>query len=439
MKTKSGIYYFLILAGVLFSLYRVHMAYQWVDINAADNRPAVQPLFIAPSICTYNTGIFLAHCTSMSDIVPVEDAFPGDLGYTLLSNIATSVKKNLFGKTSALSKESAVKINIWLNWLGVVFLAFAVLIANLKSTSVITLFTGAYFLQGKEISMDYYGSLFGVFCIAIGGVIFFSLANNRNYYKYRILFFLISLFALMSALLLREPLGQIGMVSALFILLVSCVREKARWYHKILKYGIMALMVYSITLAPAALLTARNKIWHIPQGKGHPKHAISHSLLIGLGNPNTPNSWGITRSDVTGVLLVKNIDPSIVYSTKQYYVILRDVYLKMFMEKPLEIMNIYRLNMLRTLGSPTNIMSYYAYIAALFILMLTVSRGLEGRLRIIFIMISGLGVASCLAIMQGVLSHIWYASVAEIGFAVSISALFEIFIENQKIKNVSTI
>lgn len=415
------------------------MAYQWVDINAADNRPAVQPLFIAPSICTYNTGIFLAHCTSRSDIVPVEDAFPGDLGYTLLSNIATSIKKNLFGKPSALSKESAVKINIWLNWLGVVFLALAVLIANLKSTSVITLFTGSYFLQGKEISMDYYGSLFGVFCIAIGGVIFFAMASNRNYYKYRVLFFLISLFALMSALLLREPLGQIGMVSALFILLVTSIREKGKWYRRILKYGIMALMVYSITLAPAALLTARNKIWHVPQGKGHPKHAISHSLLIGLGNPNTPNSWGITRSDVTGVLLVKNIDPNIVYSTKEYYVILWDVYLKMFKEKPMEIINIYRQNMLRTLGAPTNIISYYWYIAILFFLMVAVSRRLEGRLRIIFIMVSGLGVASCLAIMQGVLSHIWYASVAEIGFAVSIAALVEIFIKSRKVKNVSGI
>lgn len=409
------------------------MAYQWVEINAADNRPAVQPLFIAPSICTHNTGIFLAHCTSKSDIVPVEDAFPGDLGYTLLSNIITYFKKTILGKASA------VKVNIWLNWLGVIFLVVALMIAKLKSTSVTTIFIGAYFLQGKEISMDYYGSLFGVFCIAIGGVIFFALANNRNYYKYRILFFLISLFALMSALLLREPLGQIGMVSALFILLVTSIKEKGKWYHKILKYGIMGLLVYSITLAPAALLTARNKIWHIPQGTGHPKHSISHSLLIGLGNPNTPNSWGITRSDVTGVLLVKNIDPNIVYSSKQYYVILRDVYLRMFMEKPLEIINIYRQNMLRTLGSPTNIMSYYAYIAALFILMFTVSRGLEGQLKVIFIMISGLGAASLLATMQGVLSHIWYASVAEIGFVVSIAALFEIFSENRKIKNVPTI
>ncbi len=79
------------------------------------------------------------------------------------------------------------------------------------------------------------------------------------------------------------------------------------------------------------------------------------------------------------------------------------------------------------------------YIALLFYLMIIVSRGLRGQLKIIFIMISGLGGASLLAIMQGALSHVWYAGVAEIGFVVSIAALFEIFAKNRKIKNVSTI
>ena len=235
------------------------MAYQWVEKNAEDNRPAVQPLFIAPSICTYNTGVYLAHCTSKTDIVAVEDAYPGDLGYTLLSNIITSFKKK------PITKEDAVKINIWLNWTGVIFLALALMSANLQITAIVAVFIGSYLIQGKEISMDYYGSLFGVFCVSIGGVIYFSLANNWNYYRHRALFYFISLFALTWALLLREPLGQIGMAGAMFILLVSCIIEKAKWLRKILKYGIMGLLVYSITLSPLALLTARSLIWHVPQ------------------------------------------------------------------------------------------------------------------------------------------------------------------------------
>ena len=431
MKTKLRIHHFLILTGLFFSIYRVHAAYQWVEKNATDNRPAVNPLFLAPSICTYNTGIFLAHCTSKADVIAVEDAYPGDLGYTLLSNIITSFKKK------PLTKEDAVKINIWLNWTGVIFLALALMVANLKITAIIVMFIGSYFLQGKEISMDYYGSLFGVFCIALGGVIFFALANNRNYRKYYNLFFFIALFSLVWALLLRESLGQIGMAGALFVLTINCIEEKAKWLRKILKYGIMGLMVYSITLMPSALLTARDWIWHIPQGVGYPKHALSHSLVIGLGNPNTPNSWGITRSDVTGVLIVKNIDPAVVYSSKKYYTILWDIYFKMLNAQPLEIINIYWQNMLKTLASPTNIVNYYFYIGSLLILMIIVFRGLKGQLRLIFIMISGLGVASVLAIMQGVLSHSWYASVAEIGFVTSIFALLEIFAKSRKVKNVA--
>src|SRR4030067_87183 len=178
MKTKFRIYHFLILAGLLFSLYRVHMAYQWVEkLAALDDHPAVKLIFLDPSICTYNTGVFLALCTSKTDIVAIEDAVPGDLGYMLLSSIITSFEKR------PLTKADAVRVNIWLSWAGVIFLAIALMVANLKSTAIITVFIGSYFIKGEKILMDYYGGIFAVFCIALGVVIFFTLANNRNYYR----------------------------------------------------------------------------------------------------------------------------------------------------------------------------------------------------------------------------------------------------------------
>ena len=354
------------------------MAYQWVEkLAALDDHPAVKLIFLDPSICTYNTGVFLALCTSKTDIVAIEDAVPGDLGYMLLSSIITSFEKR------PLTKADAVRVNIWLSWAGVIFLAIALMVANLKSTAIITVFIGSYFIKGEKILMDYYGGIFAVFCIALGVVIFFTLANNRNYYRYRTLFLLISLFSLMWVLLLREPIGQIGMASTLFVLIINLVKERAKWPRKVLKYGVMVLMIYSITLAPSALLSARDLIWHIPQGNGYkyPKHAISHSLLIGLGTPPAPNSWGITRSDKTGVEIMKNIDPDVIYASKKYYTILWKIYLQMFIAQPLEIINIYWHNIMITLGSATNIMNYRFYIGSLFVLIIVVPIRLKGQLK----------------------------------------------------------
>src|SRR3989344_1393634 len=421
---KFGIYHFLFLAGLLFSLHIVYLSYQSVEkIAANDNGNIANAILELPSLCTYNTGIFLAKCTSKADVKPIEDIGCGDLGYPLLANIITYLRvKNL-----PLTKADLVRINIWLNWIGLIFLAFALIVADLKWTPILTVFVGAhYFMRKENLTADYYSSFFGIFCIALAGVILFALAHKKNPINCKV-YFAMAFLSFIAALLLREPMGYIGMIGALFILLINFIKEKTKWPHKFLKACILGLMIYSITLVPLALTTARTLLWNVPKGKLIPKHGISYTLIMGFGT--IPNSWGITRSDETTRVIARNVDPDFVtYSTK-HFDILRSVYTKMIIEKPMEMLHIYRTMLSRVLTTQTKIKSYYFYILLLSLLILLGAVRLKGQSKIYFWIVASLGICCLLALAQGVLAGVYYAQTAEVGFIVSILMSLEIFMQ----------
>ena len=437
MKNKY-IMIILITLGMSYSFYKVHIAYQWIDQKAEDDYPpgVIDQILLPTSICTHNTGIYLAKCTSKKDIIPVEDAYPGDIGYVLLGNLITSFKGSI------LTKADFVKIHIWLNWTGLMLLVFALMAANLKWTATLIILIGSFLIK-EENWPDYHSSIFGIFCIVLVATIFFALSYQKNYNKYflsrnMLLFF--SFLSLTAALLLREPIGYIGMASILFILIINFITEKEKWNNRnLIKCGTLVLIIISLNFVTASLLFIRNMTWNIPEAKGHPKHALSHSLVIGLGNPDTPNQWGITRSDVTGIYLANNIKKGVIYASKEYYEILWKAYLNIIVAQPFDIFHIYWKTALNTLAYPTNLVSNYLYIAILLFLMIIVLRYLKYRYNVIFRIVSGMGIASILTLMQGIFSHPFFGSVSEIGFIACILALIEMYVVIKRRKIISDV
>lgn len=424
---KFGIYHFLFLAGLFFSLHIVYLSYQSVEkIAANDNGNIANVILELPSLCTYNTGIFLAKCTSKEDVKPIEDIGCGDLGYPLLANIITY----LGVKNSPLTKADLVRINIWLNWIGLIFLAFAMIVADLKWTPILTVFIGAHYFMPQDypaLTANYYSSFFGIFCIALAGVIFFALAHKKNP-KNRTVYFFLAFLSFTAALLLREPMGYIGMIGALFISSINFIKENTGWWRKFLRFCVLGLMIYSITLLPLSLTTARTLLWNVPKGQLIPKHGISYTLIMGFGT--IPNSWGITRSDETTRVIARNVDPDFVtYSAKQFDILTR-VYTKMIIEKPMEMLHIYRTMLSRALTAQTKVMSYYFYILLLSVLILLGAVILKGQSKIHFWIVTSLGICCLLALAQGVLAGVYYAQTAEVGFIVSILMSLEIFMQN---------
>jgi len=426
MKNKLNIYHFLILAGLLFSLYNVWLSYQSVEkIAASDKGDIANAILELPSLCTYNTGIFLAQCTSKSDVKPIEDIGCGDLGYPLLANVIT----RLGVKSSPLTKEDLVRINIWLNWSGLMLLVVALRVAGLKQTSLLTIFAGTYiFINVKELSADYYSTFWGVFCIALSGIIFLWVSQRKSIKRHALFSFWVAFFCLAIALLIREPMGYIGIAASLSIVLGNFVIDKDR-KRKVLKYFIIGFVICSITLMPSILVAIRTLVWNVPKGEILPKHGFSYTLLIGIGT--VPNSWGITRADKTATLIAKNVDPNVVHYSNRHFEIMKKIYFRMFLEKPLEMISIYRVMASRIIAYPTKIISYYSYVGILVIGLIICFWRTKQLFKPYFLMGIALSMSCFLALAQGILAGLYYSKTAEIGFIVSILALVEIFTQNK--------
>lgn len=430
-KTLPIIYTILFLTVLAFSVYKSFYAYNWIKpIADKDLGNIANSIFVRPSICTHNTGIFLTICYSNEKLMPIEDIGCGDLGYPLLANIITFLRL----KDSPLSKEDLVKVNIWINWFGLLFLAVALIMAKLKWSALPIIVAGThYFMQEQELSADYYSTFWGIFCLALGGIIYLCMSFNKKNHSLRFVYLLVSVLTFLLSLLMREPFGYIGIIASFFVMLIYFIKEKSNFKSKSLKYIYVSLLLLSITLVPSALLTLRNMIWNVPKGEVIAKHGLSYSLVMTLGSLQNP--WGLTRNDPTMINMRKNIDPNVVHYSNKHFKILRSLYIKMLLDKPREVADIYYTMLLGILNSSNfcKITTFGNYLKILFGMVIFIFISLKARFNDNFFMLLALSIGCLLALSQGIFAGAtYYSKTAEIGFIAIILISVEMLFLNLK-------
>jgi hypothetical protein len=145
--------------------------------------------------------------------------------------------------------------------------------------------------------------------------------------------------AWIGAILLRQPIGLIGIFMAWLAFIVELgIRKKWNRSHAQL---LTALSVGSLItfLTPTGLIETRGLCYHLPPSRHVITHGLSHNLLLGLGSG--PNPWGIEWGDSWGYKWIQKFHPSVGYTTPEYYRLIGQLYWRILLHHPRDVLHIY--------------------------------------------------------------------------------------------------
>jgi hypothetical protein len=286
--------------------------------------------------CFQKTGVPLVVCGPDRALIPIEEASPADdKGHALLTACVAT------WRLRPVTRETLVKINLCINAAGILFLAAIWMWIAMPWTSLLTLVLGAlYGIPGPIPGHDAPACYFGVFCLAAGAFLWMVSYDAVPLSCGRwVAGILLSFLALAWAFLLRQPIGLIGAVAALFFMVVSLLKNARRRANRLKALGVAVVLVWMCTQVTPALLYTRNKLYHVPETASYHSHGIWLSLYLGLGWVSNP--WGIIWDDRYGTAIVHQIDPQIRYASYAYYQTLKNLYLHLVITEPKVVLFIY--------------------------------------------------------------------------------------------------
>ncbi len=282
--------------------------------------------------CTRETGAWLAICNE-GKLFPIASfALADDPGHAfLLGQIARL-------KDRSVSVLDVARLNILINFVGIVAVAGLLFAARLEVAALIVLMLGSgpYF---SWVGASPHPGLIGVATMAFifPMTIVFGVQGYLSGIK-RVLFLVLGGALLGLAAMLREPIGTMGLVvSTGALAYVATNKSGLRWKLRLLI--LMGVVVFAWQ-APRWILTARDALFPIQPASLIQTHGISHNLYIGLG-AGGENKFGIRWDDSEGDAAVKRVDPNVQYVSPEYFRILWRLYLNRLAEDPVEVIRIY--------------------------------------------------------------------------------------------------
>ncbi len=293
---------------------------------------AAANVWLRSAECTRVTGAWLAICNE-DKLFPIASfALADDPGHAfLLGQIARL-------KDRSVSIVDVAKLNILINFVGMVAVAGLLFAARLEVAALVVLMLGSssYFLW---VGASPHPGLIGVAAMA---AIFpmTILFGERGYLSgiKRVLFLVLGAALLGLAAMLREPIGTMGLVVSIGALVyVASNKSGLRWKLRLLILMGVAVFFWQ---TPHWILTARDALFPIQPASLIQTHGTSHNLYIGLG-AGGDNKFGIRWDDSEGDAAVKRVDPNVQYVSPEYFRILWKLYLNRVAEDPVEVIRIY--------------------------------------------------------------------------------------------------
>lgn len=290
-------------------------------------------VWVKSADCARTTKAILAVCQG-DVLLPIADVSAGDdPGPPLVLDVYAALSG------AAVTETGVSRVNTILNYVGIASLAGLLFRLQLPFLSCLVLIVGAV-IANKLHSLGPHPGHLGVACLvallplAILGVP--STGPSRaNWW----LWMIAGLLGLVVGMVFREAIGLMGVVTALLALGVSyfCSLMKMR------RAGLAHLVVAGATiltiLAPYSILRARDAVLDIAPSTRMEQHGAWHNLYIGLGVVENP--FGIVWNDDDGIRAVREVNPTTVYLSAEYYSILKRKYFEIVLHHPIEVAAIY--------------------------------------------------------------------------------------------------
>lgn len=290
-------------------------------------------VWVKSADCARTTKAILAICQG-DRLLPIADVSAGDdPGLPLVLDLYAALSG------AVVTETDVSRVNTILNYVGIVSLAGLLFCLRLPFLSLLALTVGAV-IANKLPSLGPHPGHFGVACLvallplAVLGVP--STGPSRaNWW----LWMIAGLLGLAVGMIFREAIGLMGVVTALLALGVSyfCSLMKMR------RAGLAHLVVAGATiltiLAPYSILRARDAVLDIAPSTRMEQHGAWHNLYIGLGVVENP--FGIVWNDDDGIRAVREVNPTTVYLSAEYYSILKRKYFEIVLHHPIEVAAIY--------------------------------------------------------------------------------------------------
>jgi hypothetical protein len=320
----------------------------WSTIAVRASAPTFSrvPVWIQSAECFKKTGVILAACPDNTGFSPMENASAADdRGHGLL----LSLLHGAFDLPA--TNTTLVYLNIAINIAGIGLLAWQIYRIGFRAGAAIFLLIALRLLGDPTITADVTGSVYGMFALGLllplQTLRMFSLERN-GWPEW--VWLCVSGLCLALVMLLREPFGFVGIITAGLAIVLGVLRRGrgARLGHLALGFAVVGAMVLTVNAANL-LVSYRVHVQGVPLGTGILTHGLSHTLYLGLGAE--PNSFGIEWSDTNADNAVRARDPTIQYVSPQYYQMLSKLYIELVLQHPLEVARIYAAKARKVLAS----------------------------------------------------------------------------------------
>ncbi len=354
------------------------------------------------SACFQTTHVPLAICDPAGKPYPIEDfSLADDRGHALLAEIAGAVRSH------PADRLTLTRINILIDVVGVVFLAFVLYGAGFQLSGVLFLWAGAYYaVPGPVPGPDVYSAHLGIFALVSAFVVGLIVVDPAKRPIMKGVWGCAAL-GFVGATLLRQPIGLIGFLSSLLILAWKAWQDPERnanivFYTAVLTFLFLASQMGHIVIA------VRNLFYSLPPAQHIASHGIWQTLFHGLGTE--PNPWNISWRDDYGLALVHSIDPKAGYLTPAYQKVLRTLYVSILWRDPLAVFVVYSIKLEKAILFPFRLWGMNIYIPMLLALgaLVTWRKPFQEKTcRPLLHVIAGLLLMLGLFLLQGVLGIPW--------------------------------
>ncbi|SFV01382.1 hypothetical protein SAMN05192541_109343 [Bradyrhizobium arachidis] len=278
-------------------------------------------VWLASADCARATHKFLVLCHG-EDVVPIADGFGGDdLGHALALEVYSVVSG------APVRPEQISHLNTALNYTALIAVALLLMACNLPVASLSVLTVGA-FMARQFHALTPHPAQFAAACFAV--ILPIAILGRP---RFRAAWIAAGFVGLAVALLLREAIGMMGVLTALIATILLVIRERK------LAPVVLALAIVATAATPYALLRARDAVYQLPPPEKLESHGTWANLYMGLGG--VPNPFGIEWSDYSAIDAVKAVDPAVPYLSPRFYEILRERYLDLVRQHPAEVASIY--------------------------------------------------------------------------------------------------
>lgn len=308
----------------------------FLSLNEADKLPhswASATIWVNSADCARTTKAILAICQG-GRLLPIADAAAGDdPGPALVLGLYAALSG------AVVTETDVSRVNTILNYVGLVSLAGLLFRLRLPFLSFLVLTVGAV-IANRLHSLGPHPGHLGVAClVALLPLAVLGLPptgpSRANWW----LWMIAGLLGLAVGMVFREAIGLMGVVTALLALGVSYFRSLMKMRHAGLTHLLIAGAAVLTIWTPYSILRARDAAFDIAPSTRMEQHGAWHNLYIGLGVVDNP--FGIVWDDADGIRAVKEVSPTTLFLSTEYYSILKRKYFEIVLHHPIEVAAIY--------------------------------------------------------------------------------------------------